>query len=165
MKENHNASLVAQLNRLKADLEPLSFPESKAPFLRSLEDLIARLSYIRAQLTSASVETELSQIQRPLEQVINFLEFAKANKVLGPLLSQALHGKSPKPKKTPVEIPADLTSDRIRALLAENLSRQELKAIAIQRGISVENTNNEGIKRAILRNLERQEGYQRLTTP
>jgi hypothetical protein len=61
-----------------------------------------------------------------------------------------------------IQIPNNLTNDQIRALLEQNLSNSELKAIAAQRAISVDKSNNEGIKRSILKNLERQEGYGRL---
>jgi len=63
-----------------------------------------------------------------------------------------------------VEIPNNLTNEQIRTLLEKDLSKAELKAIAGQRAISVGKSNNEEIKRHILRNLERQEGYGRLAS-
>lgn len=61
------------------------------------------------------------------------------------------------------EIPANLTNEQIRRLLEKDLSKVELKAIAQQRSISVGKYTNEEIKRRIFRNLERQEGYTRLS--
>ena len=61
-----------------------------------------------------------------------------------------------------VSIASNLTNKQIRALLEKDLSRIELKAIAAQRSISVGKSTNEEIKRHILKNLERQEGYGRL---
>jgi len=58
----------------------------------------------------------------------------------------------------------NLTNDQIRALLEKDLSKAELKAIAAQRAIPVGKSTNEEIKRDILKNLERQEGYGRLAT-
>jgi hypothetical protein len=57
------------------------------------------------------------------------------------------------------EIPENLTNEQIRRLLERDLSKAELKTIALQRSISVGKFTNEEIKRRILRNLERQEGY------
>ena len=53
-------------------------------------------------------------------------------------------------------------NDKIRALLNKDLSKAELKAIAAQRSISIGKSTKEEIKRNILKNLERQEGYERL---
>ena len=58
-----------------------------------------------------------------------------------------------------VEIKQNLTNEQIRSLLEKDLSKAELKAIAAQRSISVGKYTNEEIKRRILKNLERQEGY------
>lgn len=62
-----------------------------------------------------------------------------------------------------VSITSNLTNKQIRALLEKDLSKAELKAIASQRSISVGKYTNEEIKRHILKNLERQEGYERLS--
>ncbi len=61
------------------------------------------------------------------------------------------------------EIPANLTNEQIRRFLEKDLSKAELKVIAQQRCISAGKYTNEEIKRRILRNLERQEGYTRLS--
>ena len=57
----------------------------------------------------------------------------------------------------------NLTNEQIRALLEKDLSKAELKAIAAQRAISVGKSTSEEIKRRILKNLTRQEGYVRLS--
>jgi len=61
-----------------------------------------------------------------------------------------------------VSIASNLTNKQIRALLEQDLSKAELKAIATQRSISVGKFTKEEIKRRILKNLERQEGYEML---
>lgn len=65
-------------------------------------------------------------------------------------------------KKQPVEIAPDLTNEQIRLLLEQDLSREELESVAAQRAISTGNSNMTDIRRDILKNLERQEGYARL---
>ena len=164
MKRNQTNSLVAQLNRIKCDLAPLADPESKAAFLRNLDELVARLNTIRAQLLNPSSEAKLSEIGGPLQQVIDFLELAKTDELLGVFLSDEVPTRFVKPKRAPIEIRADLKNDQIRGLLAQNLSRQELKAIAAQRGISVGKASEEEVKREILRVLDRQENYERLAS-
>jgi hypothetical protein len=57
------------------------------------------------------------------------------------------------------KIVSNLTNEQIRALLKKDLSKAELKEIAAQRSISVGKYNIEEIRRRILKNLERQEGY------
>jgi hypothetical protein len=70
-----------------------------------------------------------------------------------------------KPKRQPVEVASNLTNEQIRALLEKDLSKDELKAIAAQRAISIGELNREEIKRSILKKLERQESYGRLANP
>jgi GTP-sensing pleiotropic transcriptional regulator CodY len=67
-----------------------------------------------------------------------------------------------RPKRVPVEIACDLTNDQIRLLLEQELSRSELESIAGQLAISTTSSNMKAIRRDILKNLERQEGYSRL---
>ncbi|MGA3143608.1 MAG: hypothetical protein ABSF10_11405 [Verrucomicrobiota bacterium] len=50
-------------------------------------------------------------------------------------------------------------------MLEKDLSKDELKAIAAQRAISIGELNREEIKRSILKKLERQESYGRLANP
>src|SRR5258708_6996500 len=165
MKRNQNKSLVAQLNRIKTDLDAFAGPESKAAFLNNLDEIIARLNTIRAKLANPPLEAKLSEIRKPLEQVLDFLEFAKGDEGLAALLSEALEIDSFRAKRVPIEIPAGLKNDQIRGLLAQDLSKQELKAVAAQRGISLGKASDEDVKREILRVLDRQEGYERLASP
>jgi len=165
MKRSQSNSLVSQLNRIKGSLDAFADPESRAGFVRTLDEIIARLRTIRAQLSNPPLEAKLSEIERPLKQVIDFFEFAKTDEVLAVLLSESLEDGGSRAKRTPLEIPADLRNDQIRGLLAQDLSKQELKAIAAQRGISVGKAGDEEVKREILRALERQEGYERLASP
>jgi ABC-type Zn uptake system ZnuABC Zn-binding protein ZnuA len=164
MKNDSSKNLIAKLNRIKEEFDFLARPDSKAAFQKNLDDLIAALNRLRAGLANTSLETKAAEIQRPLEQVIEFLEFAKSDEVLKTLLLPARKTVAPKPKRQPVEIANSLTNEQIRALLEKELSKVELKAIAKQRAISVGKSNNEEIKRNILKNLERQEGYGRLAT-
>jgi 5-bromo-4-chloroindolyl phosphate hydrolysis protein len=55
-----------------------------------------------------------------------------------------------------------MTNDQIREMLKKDLSKTELKEIAVQRSISTTNLTKEEIKKRIIKNLERQEGYERL---
>lgn len=164
MKSNPSKDLILKLNRIKEELEVLARPESKAAFLKNLDDLIAALNHLRAGLTNQSLEAKVAEIHHPLEQVIKFLEFAKSNEVLKTLLLPARKAVAVKQKRQAVEVASNLTNEQIRALLEKNLSKAELKAIAAQRAISVGKSTNEEIKRSILKNLERQEGYERLAT-
>jgi hypothetical protein len=164
MKSNPSKDLISKLNRIKEELEVLARPESKAAFLKNLDDLIAALNRLRAGLTNPSLESKAAEIYRPLEQVIGFLEFAKSDEILKTLLLPARKTVAAKPKRKAVEVASNLTNDQIRVLLEKDLSKTELKAIAAQRSISIGKSTNEEIKRDILKNLERQEGYGRLAT-
>ncbi len=164
MKNNPSKDIISKLNRIKEELEVLARPETKAAFLKNLDDLIVSLNRLRAGLTNPSLEAKAAEIHRPLEQVIGFLEFAKSDEVLKTLLLPARKTVAAKPKRKAVEIASNLTNDQIRTLLEKDLSKAELKAIAAQRSISVGQSTNEEIKKDILKNLERQEGYGRLAT-
>lgn len=165
MKTDRSKNLIAKLNRIKEELEFLARPESKATFLKDLNDLIVVLDRLRLGLTNPSLHERAVAIQRPLEQVIDFLEFAKSDQALSTLLSAAQKTGTPKAKREALQIPSDLTNEQIRALLGKSLSKAELQAIAAQRAISVGKSNTEELKQRILKNLERQEGYERLATP
>lgn len=164
MKANPSKDLISKLNRIREELQVLASPESRAAFLKDLDDLIAALNRLRAGLTNPSLEAKAAEIHRPLEQVIAFLEFAKSDEILKTLLLPTRKTVAAKPKRMAVEVASDLTNDQIRALLEKDLSKTELKAIAAQRSISIGKSSNEKIKQDILKNLERQEGYGRLAT-
>ncbi len=164
MKSNPSKDLISKLNRIKEELEVLARPESKAASLKNLDDLIAALNRLRAGLTNPSLEAKAAEIHRPLEQVIGFLEFAKSDEILKTLLLPARKTVAAKSKRKAVEVASNLTNDQIRTLLEKDLSKTELKAIAAQRSISIGKSTSEEIKRDILKNLERQEGYGRLAT-
>lgn len=163
MKNDPNRNLISKLSRLREELQCLSQPETRASFKRNLDDLIGLLSKLRAGLLNPSLEARAAEIHRPLEQVISFLEFAKYDDTLNAVLSFR-KAKSPRPKRPEIEIGNNLTNEQIRALLQNDLSKAELKAIAAQRAISVGKLTNKEIRQNILRNLERQEGYQRLAS-
>ena len=165
MKSDPNKNLISKLNRIRKELEAFDQPESKAAFLKSLDDLIGVLSRLRAALMNPSLGGKAAEVRKPIAEVIGFLEFAKSDEVLRALLSPARRTATPKEKKQLVQIPNNLTNEQIRVFLEKDLSKAELKAIASQRAISVGKSNKEEIKRNILRNLERQEGYGRLATP
>jgi hypothetical protein len=165
MTHNSTVGLIAQLNRIKADLDSFANPESKAKFLANLDGLIARLVALRAQFTKATLERRVAEVAPPLAQLIEFLQAAKDDPALMALISDALHSRPSKPQRVPIHIPPNLTNDQIREFLAQDLSKSELKAIAAQRGISAGKRNDEEVRRDIRRALERQEGYERLATP
>ena len=166
MKHNDSNSVIAQLKRIKHDLEVFCDPDSKAAFLVALDELISRLHAIRVQMQNSEPGRRLSEIGRPLDQVVSFLEYAKTDELLGVLLSDALaSNNNGRPKRIPIEIPSDLKNNQIRELLSRDLSKAELKAIASQRGISVGKKSEKEVKADLLSALERQEGYQRLALP
>ena len=154
MKNDPAKNLISKLSRIKEDIDFLSRPESKSAFVKSLDDLIGQLSRLRDELAGSVFDEKASEIRKPLEQVIGFFQSAKSDEVLRTILFPI-----PKSLRQPVEIPHNLTNDQIRDLLKQSLSSSELKAIAAQRAISVDKSSNEEIKRSILKNLERQEGY------
>jgi hypothetical protein len=164
MKSDPSKLLISKLNRVKEELEFITQPESKARFQKNLDDLIKLLSRLREGLLSPSLEARAAEIHRPLGQVISFLEFAKYDEALKMLLSSQNKAKPVKPKRPAIEIGNNLTNEQIRSLLQEDLSKAELKAIATQRAISIGKLSNKEIRQNILRNLERQEGYQRLAS-
>lgn len=165
MKDNPPVGLIAQLNRIKSDLDAFTNPESKASFLSGLDDLIARLTVLREQLTQPPVEKKVSEVGHSLGQVIDFLRSAKDDHTLASLISGAMNSRPHKSQRAPVQIPPNLTNEQIREYLAKDLSKSELKAVAAQRGISSGKRSDEDVRRDILRALERQEGYQRLAKP
>ena len=165
MKSEHHKSLVSKLNRIREELGVLAQPESRAALQKSLDDLIASLSRLRNELENPSLEEKVADIRTPLEQVIGFLERAKHDEALQTILSLAGIAIIPKSKRKPIEIPSNLTNEAIRGLLEKDLSKAELKEIATQRSISVGDSSNDEIRRSILKNLERQEGYGRLASP
>lgn len=164
MKSDPHKNLISKLNRIREELEAFENPELRSAFIKSLDDLIAVLSHLRTVLTHPSLEVKAQEIKEPLEQVIGFLEFAKSDESLRALLSRGRKTRTPKPKRQTAVIPNNLTNEQIRTLLKEDLSKTKLKAIAGQRNISVGKSSKEEIKKDILRNLERQEGYSRLTS-
>ena len=120
MKSDRSKNLISKLSQIGEELEFLSRPESKADFLKNLDELITTLNRLRDGLTNPSLADKAGEIQRPLEQVVGFLEFAKSNEVIVALLSPAKKAKTPKPKKQPVEIADDLTNEQIRTLLEKD---------------------------------------------
>ena len=164
MKSDANQNLISKLNRIREELEVLASPESQNAFLKRLDDLIEALSLLRAGLAKQSLQARAEEIRKPIEEVIVFLEFAKSDETLRSLLSNARKLANQNPKRQPIEIPGNLTKEQIRALLEKDLSLAELKAIAAQRAISVSKSNPVQIKENILKNLERQEGYERLAS-
>jgi hypothetical protein len=165
MKSNLTKNLISKLNRIREELEFLARPESKAAFQKNLDSLIAELMRLRSDLMNPSLEAQVAEIGPPLEQVIRFLEFAKSDEVLKAiLLPTRKAAAAARPKRQTVEIARNLTNEQIRALLEKDLTKAELKALADQRAISVGKSTNDEIKRNILKNLQRQEGYERLAS-
>jgi hypothetical protein len=162
MKPTRPNSLEALLLKLNANLALFSNPDSRATALKTLNDLIAGLTRIRSELSAPAFQKKGPEVRLALDQVIDFLNVAKENEVLSALLLVPQARTERRPKRTPVDIPPNLSNQQIRALLEKDLSKTELKAIAAQRGISVGKSSSEQIKKDILKNLERQEGYSRL---
>jgi hypothetical protein len=164
MTTNPSKSLISRLNQIKGEIDNLVRPESQEAFKKNLDDLITILIRVRAGLTNPSLQERAVQVSAPLKEVIDFLEFAKSDDLLKLLLAPTRTARTPKAKRKIVEIRSDLTNEQIRALLEQDLSKAELKAIAAQRAISVGKSTNDEIKRSILKNLQRQESYGRLAS-
>lgn len=162
MKSNPANSVIFKLNRIKEELEFLTNPDSRITFQKNLDELIAALNRVRAGLDNQTLYTKAGEIRYPLQQVIEFLELAQSDEILKALLLPVRKAATSRPKRPAIHIAGNLTNEQIRALLEKDLSKAELKAIAAQRAISVGKSNNDQIKRDILKNLERQEGYGRL---
>lgn len=158
-------SLIAQLNRIKLELDAFANPAVKSALLQNIDEVIAQLLAFRSQLTAVSVEQRASEIDKPLGQVIEFLEYARSEPALGKLLLESLGNNRGKTKRVPIEVPPNLTNEQIRALLEKRLSKKELKEIAAQRGISPGKRNEDALRSEISRTLDRQEGYERLASP
>src|SRR6185369_6849881 len=148
--------------RIREDLEIWTKPESQTAFVKGLDDLIATLNRLRDGLMATNAVENVADVQKAIGDVVKFLEVAKTDEAIKTLLLPVRKVATPKPKRTPVEIPANLTNEQIRQLLEKDLSVAELKAIAAQRAISVGKANASEIRQSILKNLERQEGYERL---
>lgn len=161
MKSEPSKSLVLKLSHIGKVIEVIARPESRDALRRELDELITALESLRAGLANPSLEARVTEVRGPLEQVVAFLELAKSDEVLRMLLP-SWGGRPAKPKRHPIEIGSNLTNEQIRDLMGKELSISELKAIAEQRAISVGKLSAKEIRRAILRNLERQEGYGRL---
>lgn len=162
MKSSKHSTLLSKLNQLRGELNFLAQPESKEEFVNSLAELISSLRSLKDGLTDPSLSARSSDVIQPLDQVISFLESASSDAALRALLSSGRKGGQPKAKRLPIDIPQNLSNEQIRSLLEKKLSRVELKAIASQRGISIGKSNSDTIKQDILKNLDRQEGYERL---
>ena len=163
MKSEQNPSLFSTLNSIKREIDLFARPEGKGNLLKNLDDLISALGRLRTELTNPSLEAKASEIGGPLEKVIQFLEQAKSDESLQTLLRLGRINGVTAAKREPVDIPGNLTNEQIRSLLERDLSKTELRAVARQRGISVGKFNNQEIIRLIVKNLERQEGYERLS--
>jgi hypothetical protein len=165
MKAHPKNNLLSKLKDLHGDLKSVADPAAKTAIVANLDAIIASLSQLRSELANHTVEARVTQVQAPLAQIIDFLEFAKTDESLKTFLCLVESATKPKEKRAPIEIPGNLTNDQIRALLAQNLSVDELKAIARQRAISTASGSGKEIRASIVKNLERQEGYGRLANP
>ena len=165
MKTDQSRHLASRLRQIDEKISLFSSVESREAIVKDLSDMIAELSELRAGLLNLNLQERIVGIQKPLTEVIEFLEFAKSDRLLNALLKPARKAVSLKVKRVPVEIAADLTNDQIRKLLDNNLTRDELQAIASQRAISIGKLNNKEIRIGILKNLNLQEGYERLAGP
>ncbi len=161
MRSESGKSLVVKLAHISRVIEALASPEARAALQRELDEVISALETLRAGLADPSLRERVAEVRHPLEQVVAFLELAKSDEALRVLLP-SWGTRPPKPKRDPIEFGGNLTNEQIRDLLRKELSRSELVAIAAQRAISVGKSNAHEIRRAILKNLERQEGYGRL---
>ncbi|MBV9657030.1 MAG: hypothetical protein JO295_02865 [Verrucomicrobia bacterium] len=162
-KNDSKNDLVAKLERFADSLGLTADEASRADAVRKVDAVIEGLSKLRQALIAEDLINKAAAVRPAIAQVVEFLESAKHDERLTALLVSIKSGEKP-PKRKPIEIPAELSNEQIRELLQQELSSRELQAIAAQRAISVHAANRNEIKQAILGNLNREEGYQRLAS-
>jgi len=156
--KNHS---LETLRRILASADLAVSEPARRSMLQSLDELVNVLQGIRVAITDNNLSARLTAIQPALSQVLEFIENAKDDPQLCNLLAITSNGGKVK-KREPVEIPPNLSNQQIRELLERDLSVQELQTLASQRSISVHGANRDQMKREIIANLNRQEGYERL---
>jgi hypothetical protein len=161
MKTKSTTELLESLQRFATTLEGVAESDRRSELLGGLDRIISTLKDVRVALGSPGVTEEIAAVQPAFQQVISFLEASKSDAGLSALLAASI-GRGKKVKRQPVQIPTDMSNEQIRALLQQELSISELRQIAKQRGVAVHKANASAIKKDVLANLERQEGYERL---
>jgi hypothetical protein len=136
---------------------------ARSALLKTLGEVADGLQKIRCILEDSEFADRLAPIEPAFEQVVAFIDSTQHDEKLATLLGLAI--VIDKKKRTTVDIPPNLSNPQIRELLNRDLSLSELRAVAAQRSISAHKANREALKRQILENLIRQEGYQKLAEP
>jgi len=156
--------LLTKLDNLSAILGVTADGPKRAIAVKRLDALIDGLSKLRSVLTAEEFIEKATAVRPAVAQVIEFLASARQDGRLIDLL-EINKGTGKATKREPIDILPNLSNQQIRELLKQDLSSKELQSIATQRSISAHGANREDIKRAIVDNLNREEGYQRLASP
>ena len=163
-KTRPTSDFFSRLESLAATLEVAADEPSRAAAIKRLDALIVGLNKLRHALSDPDCINKATAVRPAIAQIVAFLEAAKQDARLTALFAVTENGAKPV-RRPPIQIPDGLSNQEIRELLGKDLSSSELQSIAAQLSISVHNANRAEIKRAILDNLTREEGYQRLAVP
>jgi hypothetical protein len=155
--------LVGRIRDLRESLLLLLSDEAWHDVIHEIEETVRLLQKLRAALDSGALQdgSTLSAI----DHLLSFLARASEDERLRVLLRGTKTRKRvrpSKPKRQPIKIEETLTNDQIRELLKGNLSRDELRAIAKQRGISGQKRNTAQLRDAIISFLDKQDSYAKL---
>jgi hypothetical protein len=155
--------LVNRLRDLRNIALLLGGDEARREAIKDIDETVRLLRQLRAALDSSSLEQ--GSILQSIDQVLSFLATASKDERLRVVLQWTKvpkRARPPKPKRQPVDIKAELTNDEIRSLLKQNLSRTELEAIALQKGLSTDKRNTAELRNAILGFVDKQDNYSKL---
>lgn len=153
-----------ELNALIRNLECALEPRIRAEAISHIDELTQALGRMKVALEAPNLPAEAAVAVQSLDEIIRFLNSPSTRDLL-PLFVRKGEVARVRKKRAPLEIPAGLSNDQIRDLLQKDLTKNELKSIATQRGISVGGLSVDDARQSILKNLERQEGYGRLGNP
>jgi hypothetical protein len=166
MKPKSFSRLLDKLRAIHTAVEPYADEEKRRVVVAELDQLIQILTAIRRDLTQVADQPICDELQDALARTITLLAEAESNRTVQMAVIESLAPARNKARgqgrAAQRQIPGDLTNDQIRSLLKENLSRRELQEIARQRSIPSGDRPKAELEAAILRFLERGEGYNRL---
>jgi hypothetical protein len=155
--------LRSSLETLATALRYCADQESRFALLKTLDEVSDGLQRIRRTLEDPELIERFEFVGPALQQVIAFIDSTRHDEKLATLMGLAMVADTK--RRRIIDIPANLSIPQIRELLNEELSLGELRAVAAQRSISVHKASRGELKRQILENLSRQEGYQKLAEP
>jgi hypothetical protein len=157
-------SISLRLRQLLGAAELYSKEDLRTRIVAEIDRIIDVLSNMRKGLADDSVRAKSVDVIESISNVLEFLEQSKSDQtlqvVLSGFLSPHTHAKPElRHKREAVVIIPDLSNGQIRELLKKDLSKAELKQIAVQRSISVGKRSAQELRAAILSFIDKQESY------